>query len=215
MNSTKNIWVALIAVGIIAIGAFFLGIGHAPVAQSLGATSNQCNGGNCTSYTAVQTTVGYWANQYKVIDSTGNWVGNIASTTGSAIVGTFTQGGGITASSTSASVTLAGTEFTTSNRLDYTVNLGSVSLTLNASTTPPCSAMTAAGQVRTVYIRHATTTAASNLTIIGGTGVALKRTATSSPATIFGDTDGLSMGILQFTKNASTDCVAIFTASAD
>lgn len=141
-----------------------------------------------------------------VFNSTTNFVGTVtgaaATFTGAVTTGTFTQGGGITASSTSASVTLAGTEFTTSNVLDYTVNVGSVTLTFAASTTAPCSVMSS-GQVRTVFIRNATTTATSKITIAGGTGNTLK---VASTTVIAGNTDGSNMARFDFTKKTSTDC---------
>lgn len=197
MNSQKNLWVALVAVGIIAIAGLWLSVGHVtPTDHPAGSTTSQCNGGNCTTFTAVQTTAGYWTGATKVIDSAG-----------AIIAATFTQGGGITASSTSASVTLAGTEFVTSNVFDYTVNVGSPTLTLNASTSPPCSVMSA-GQVRTLYIHNATTTAASQITVAGGTGVIL---GVSSTTVIAGSTTGKGFARLDVTKKANTDCQALMT----
>lgn len=144
-----------------------------------------------------------------IVSSAAATFSGVLTETGSTVVSTFTQGGGVTASSTSASVTLAGTEFTTSNVLDYTINVGSVTLTLAASTTSMCP--TTSGQVRSLYIRNATTTAASNLTIAGGTGTLLKVASTS--AVIYGDTDGANFARLDITRKANTDCevlMAIF-----
>lgn len=202
MQKYPNLYLGILIAIVIAIGVFF-SLHGAATTQPLGSS---VNGGNVTDYTAVNVSAGYWvAGKFKIVDSSGNWVGNIASSTGSAIVGTFTQGGGITASSTSASVTLAGTEFVTSNVLDYTVNVGTPTLTLNASTTPPCSVMSA-GQVRMLYIHNATTTAASTLTIAGGTGVILDIASTT---VIAGSTTGKGFARLDFTKKANTDCQAL------
>lgn len=195
--SNKKLTLALVAVAIIAIGGYFF---PAAKATLFGGTS--CNGGNCTDFDAVNTTYGYYVGGTNVVDSSGNWVGNISAASDTAVVGTFTQGGGITASSTSASVTMAGTEFTTSNVLDYTVNVGTTNtLTWSASTTAPCSVMSS-GQVRTVYIRNASTTAIA-LTIAGGTGNTLK-SATST--VIAGNTDGSNMARFDITKKSSTNC---------
>lgn len=196
MNSQKNLWVALIAVGIIAIGALYIAVGSTQAtAIQLAGGLNSCNKGNCTNFTAVNTDVGYWINGIQTLGKT------------FATVGTFTEGGGITASSTSASVTLAGTEFVTSNVLDYTVNLGSPTLTWNASTTVPCSVMTA-GQVRRVFIRNATTTAASTLTIAGGTGMILD---VSSTTVIAGTATGKAFASFDITKKANSDCQLLMT----
>lgn len=117
-------------------------------------------------------------------------------------------GCGRVASSTSASVTLAGTEFQNGACfLDYTVNVANKTLTLPASTTPMCTTLTA-GEHRLVYIRHASTTAANNLTLAGGTGFAIKKAATSTGSTIYGDTDGISFASLDIWRLPSTDCVA-------
>jgi len=143
----------------------------------------------------------------------GNVVSTFPTTRAVTLGGALTQGGGVTASSTSASVTLAGTELDTENVLDYTVNVGSPTLTLPASTSSMYP--TTAGQMRTVWIRHATTTAASNLTIAGGTGVLLKKAATSTGATIYGDTDGGSHARIDLLRKANTDVEAFLTVFND
>lgn len=129
-------------------------------------------------------------------------------------MGDLTVGGNTVASSTSASVTLAGTEFKNASTLDYTVNVGSVTLTLPASTTAMCSSL-ATNESRLIAIRHATTTAASNLTIAGGTGFILKKVATSTGSTIYGDTDGASYAFIRITRKANTDCNAFLSVFND
>lgn len=120
--------------------------------------------------------------------------------------GDLTIGGNIIASSTSANVTLKGTEFTNAKTLDYTVNVGSVTLTLPASTTPMCSSLTKNEQ-RIVLIRHATTTASSNLTLAGSASIILK--SASSTKLVNGSTDGSPFIRLDIIKKANTDCVAM------
>jgi len=129
-------------------------------------------------------------------------------------LGGMTIGGGRVSSSTSANVTLAGNEFTNASYLDYTVNVANKTLTLPASTTPLCSTLSTYER-REVFIRHASTTAASNLTIAGGTGFAIKKAATSTGSTIYGDTDGNSMAALLIMRLPSTDCVAQVTVYND
>lgn len=140
--------------------------------------------------------------------------GGALSITGALTSGLFTQGGGVTASSTGASVTMAGTEFDTENVLDYTINGAAttdVTLTLSASTTAICPST--AGQSRTIYIRNATTSATADLTVAGGTGVLLKKATTT--AVIYGDTDGANFARLDIVKKANTDCEALMSIFMD
>jgi hypothetical protein len=214
MNTSSKVlsWAIglIVLVGVLAIGAY--------------ATATPASGASINRYEAGvwQFGNGFYAGttQQFSVDASGNvtTTGTFAATgaiTGSAAatVGVLTQGGGITASSTSASVTLAGTEFTTSNVLDYTVNVGSPTLTLSASTTSICPATT--GQSRELLIRHATTTATSNLVIAGGTGTLLKKIATSTGTTIYGDTDGGNYAQLTVTRKANTDCEVLLRTYTD
>lgn len=122
-------------------------------------------------------------------------------------LGGMVVGQGIIASSTSASVTLTGKEFMNADTLDYTVNVGSVTLTLPASTTPICSSIPK-GARRAVFIRNATTTAASTITLAGGTGIKLKLASTTI---IAGNTDGYNFAKLDIVRLQSSDCDALFT----
>lgn len=121
--------------------------------------------------------------------------------------GGMSVGQGIIASSTSASQTLSGSEFLNADTLDYTVNVGSVTLTLAASTTPICSSL-GIGQRRNIFIRNATTTAASTITLAGGTGIKLKIASTTILA---GNTDGSNMAKIELVRKANRDCDALFT----
>lgn len=119
--------------------------------------------------------------------------------------GVLVQGGGIAASSTKASVTMKGNEFDSANILDYTINVGSVTLTLPASTSSICPSVS--GQERTVYIRNATTTAASTLTLASGTNITL--ISASSTKVIDGATSGDDFARLEVTRKADNTCVAL------
>lgn len=117
-------------------------------------------------------------------------------------------GRGVAASSTAASVTLAGTEFQNADVLDYTVNVANKTLTLPASTTPFCTSIPK-GLTRTVYIRHASTTVSNTLTIAGGTGTELKNS--SSTAILYGDGDGSAEAKLVIYRRQNLDCNVLFT----
>jgi hypothetical protein len=125
-------------------------------------------------------------------------------------LGDLTVAGNIVASSTSASVTLKGTEFVNASTLDYTVNVANKVLTLPASTTPLCSSL-ARNERRAIFIRHASTTAANTLTIAGGTGFILKNAATSTGPVLYGNTDGSPMAQLVIMRKANSDCNALMT----
>lgn len=72
MDSVQKIWVALIAVAIIAIMGLFSPAGQQAVSM-LGGSA--CNGGNCTDYDAVNTSAGYYVDDSQVIDGGGAWIG--------------------------------------------------------------------------------------------------------------------------------------------
>ena len=84
---------------------------------------------------------------------------------------TFTQGGGVTASSTSDSTaTLLATDFDTESYIAYTVNGANCTLTLPATST--LSAMIPnTGDFRTIFVQSATTTDATTLTFVAGAGM--------------------------------------------
>lgn len=153
------------------------------------------------------------------IDNAGNIItsGTLAVTgaiTGSGALtsGLFTQGGGVTATSTTAAVgTLQTADIDTENVIDFTVNVADVTLTLAASTTPICPSTV--GQMRSIFIRNASTTASADITIAGGTGVLLKKA--TSTATIYGDTDGGNYARLDITKKSNTDCEALLNIFMD
>lgn len=136
--------------------------------------------------------------------------------TGATTASTFTQGGGIRATTTTATTaTLLASDFDTENVIDVTPGGASLTLTLPATSTLT-SFIPTAGQTRTIYIRNATTTAGIALTIAAGTGVPLKiATSTSSGVVILGDTDGSNYGRIDFIRKANTDIEALLSIFAD
>lgn len=153
-----------------------------------------------------------------VIDSSGNVVGPVTSSTGTysgtlsvtgaTTVGLFTQGGGVTATSTTATTaTLPASYFDTENVIDVTPNGASLTLTLPASSTLPLG--TTAGSARTIYIRNATTTAGVLLTIAGSTGVTLR--SASSTAVIQSSTGGQLYGVIDFVRQSNSNIGALLT----
>lgn len=130
--------------------------------------------------------------------------------------GGMSVGQGVNASSTSASVTMSGSEFLNADTLAYTVNVPDKTLTLPASTTPMCTSIPA-GQRRTVLVRHASTSATSVLTIAGSSSIVLKQATssiTASLVTINGSTNGSGYGAItlvkrQFVSGGTVGCDAL------
>jgi len=136
--------------------------------------------------------------------------------TGATTASTFTQGGGVTSTSTSGSVVpLLASAFDTENVIDVMLNVQDATLSFPASSTLT-SFIPTSGQTRTLFIRNATTTASIDLTISGGTGVLLKN-ASSSPSapTISGDTDGANYGVITLIRKANTDIEALLEIFKD
>lgn len=132
---------------------------------------------------------------------------------GPTLVNTFTEGGGVRATSTSGSaVPLVATDFDTENLIDVTLNIVDATLSFPATSTLK-SFLPNAGDSRTLYIRNASTTAAMDLTITGGTGVLLKNA--SSTAVIVGDTDGANFAIIRLIRKANTDIEALMIPYRD
>lgn len=133
--------------------------------------------------------------------------------TGATTATTFTQGGGINATSTSGTVVpLLAADFDTENVIDVTLNVQDATLSFPATTTLT-SFIPTAGQSRTLLVRNASTTAAMDVTIAGGTGVLLKKATTT--AVIYGDTDGANYGIITLTRKSNTDIEAMLNIFMD
>lgn len=136
---------------------------------------------------------------------------------GQSLVNTFTQGGGVRATSTSGSaVPLVATDFDTENLIDVTLNIVDATLTFPATSTLK-SFIPNAGDERTLFVRNASTTAAMDLTLSGGTGVLMKFGSTTPATTgvITGDTDGANFAVIKLIRKANTDIEALVSLFKD
>ena len=123
---------------------------------------------------------------------------------GASDVSTFTQGGGITASSTTnAAETLLATDIDVENVITYTPNVNST-LTLPATSTLSAIIPTA-GDTRQYFIQNASSTETATLTLAGGTGMDMQE-PTGADLVI----NGLDWGILNFVRLANTDIAVFF-----
>jgi hypothetical protein len=129
-------------------------------------------------------------------------------------VTTFTQGGGITAtSSVNSSATLLATDIDTENVVDMTWSYAAGTLTLPASSTMSNIAPNA-GDTRTIWIRNASPTAATSTTLAVGTGMTLKLAA-SSTVLLVGDTDADNTARIEFVRKADSDFNVYLTKFQD
>jgi len=120
-----------------------------------------------------------------------------------ASVTTFTQGGGVYATSSAVSASTLLTEAVDNeNVIDMTLTNQDATLTFMASSSFP--GIPNPGDTRTIFVRNATTTAGIDLTIAVGTGMTLKRAA-SSTVLLIGDTDGDNTAKLDFVRKSDTD----------
>lgn len=164
-----------------------------------------------TNYDSLDVTDGYKVDGTTIIDGSGNLDGVITSDTGS--VTTLTQGGSIYSTSTSGTVIpLLAAAFDVESVIDVTLNVSDATLSFPATSTLS-SFIPTAGQFRTVYVRNASTTAAMDLTVSGGTGVLLKKATTT--AIIYGDTDGANFARITLTRKANTDIEALLEIFVD
>ena len=205
---TKNIILVLSAIALIGIGLL---IGVYGVGNSFGATSYDVSdlvgdvyqGKNHTLIFRDGIFQGAPISSLNVIGAA--TIGSTLDVTGALISGAFTQGGGINATSTSGvAVPLLASNFDTENVIDVTLNVQDATLSFPASSTLT-SFIPSAGQTRTLFVRNATTTAAMDLTISGGTGVLLKMASSTNVAIIPGDTDGSNYAKLELIRKADTD----------
>jgi hypothetical protein len=119
-------------------------------------------------------------------------------------VTTFTQGGGITATTTAgAAATLVATDMDTENVIEVNNGTPSATITLPATSTLSNFAPNP-GDMRTVWIRNASTSAASAFTLAVGTGMTLKNGASSTPL-LNGDTDADNTFRVDFIRKSDTD----------
>lgn len=132
--------------------------------------------------------------------------GNLGAVPGVALypqsVTTFTQGGGITSTSTSDSASaLLATDIDTENYVVVTPLLGNFSLTLPASTTFP--GIPNAGDSRQIIIENGAT-AATTTTIVAGTGIDLQEP--DGQNVVIGQNN---YAILTATRMANSDIVVV------
>lgn len=177
------------------------------VIASLALVGNQPKLSGTTNYDDINVTDGYAVDGTTVIDGSGNVDAPITTTTvtasGATTLATFTQGGGIRATSTvNSAETLLASDFDVESVIAYTLNVQDATLTLPATSTLS-SFIATAGQTRSIFIRNATTTASMDLTIAGGTGMNLL--TASSTKVIVGNTTGSNMARLDFVRRADTD----------
>jgi hypothetical protein len=182
---TKN-WVAIVAMLIAILGCYL------PVSgaiNSIGGAS--CNGGDCTDYSAVNTTAGYYINDVATVTSS------------LATVGTLTQGGGVFATTSIGSGTLTAANIASANLIEQT-NTGVVTITLPASTTLTSFIPTAA-QTRTIYLANL---GSATVTLAGGTGTLLRVASSTlvTPGVVSG-----SVGRLDFIRKSNTDVLVLFS----
>lgn len=123
-------------------------------------------------------------------------------------------GGGIFATSTSGTVVpLLASNFDKETVVDVTLNVQDATLSFPASST--ISFLRNPGDTKVLFIRNATTTAAMDLTISGGTGVLLKMASSTNVAIVPGDTDGSNYAKIELIKKADKDIEALLSIFND
>jgi hypothetical protein len=194
--------ILIAVVALIVSAAVLLGVSHS--GTSFGATTER------TTFTNLVTFAKAVTFSSAITGTSGTFSSSLTS-------GALTQGGGITATSTSGAVVpLLASDFDTENVIDVTLNVVAGTVSFPATTTLT-SFIPTAGQTRTLYIRNATTTAATTLTVAGGTGV-LAKFASTTPATtgvITGDTDGANFARVTLIRKANTDIEALISLFKD
>lgn len=137
----------------------------------------------------------------------------------------FTTGGtACTATSTTAAVGTLNAAGDSSlirndvNCIDFTVNQADVTLTLAASTSGWYPQKV--NEVRSLWIRNASTTATADIVLAAGTGINIKGVSTSTASTvafktILGDTGADNYARIDFIRQADTDINAHVTTYSD
>jgi hypothetical protein len=108
----------------------------------------------------------------------------------------------ILSTSTPTNSTLVTADIDQESFIEHTLTQADGTLTFPASSSFPGIPNT--GDMRTIWVRSATTTAGIDLTIAVGTGMTLKRAA-SSTVLLIGDTDGDNTARLDFVRKADSD----------
>lgn|SRR3990167_6841527 len=131
----------------------------------------------------------------------------------------FTQGGvNCLATSTTAAVGTIPNLADNVTCVDYTVNVADVTLTLMASTSAWLP--TRVNEMRSLFIRNASTTATADIVLGGGGGINIKGVATSTGSnptikTIPGDTGADNYARVDFVRQSDRDVDALVTIYAD
>lgn len=174
-------WAGVVALVILAI----LGIRSV---QSPATFGSSANGGNVTNFTAVSVTDGYY-------------VSDVLGFNGSAATfGLTTQGGGVTATSSTGTGTLTAANISV-GLIEHT-NAGAATLTFPASSTITSLIPTAGQSVRVTYANLGT----GIDTLAGGSGTLL-HVASSTIATGLKTVAASGSAILTFTRKSNSDII--------
>lgn len=114
----------------------------------------------------------------------------------------YPTAGMILATSTAGNSTLLTSEIDQENIIEMTLTGGAGTLTFPATSSFP--GIPNPGDMRTIWVRNASTSAAANLTIAAGTGMTFKNGA-SSTVLLIGDTDGDNTMRLDFLRKPDSD----------
>lgn len=130
------------------------------------------------------------------------------------VFSTFTEGGGIYATTTlGAAQKLVATDIDTENFVEVNQGSPAATLSLPASSTMKSFAPNV-GDVRTIWIRNASTSGNAILTVGAGAGMTFK-TAASSSVNIQGDTDGDNTMRIDLIRKADSDFNVYLTRFQD
>jgi len=188
MNKQSN-GIAVLALIVSVVTAGLLGWAvfvNPSESASLGGAN--CNSGNCTDFTALNTTAGYY-------------ISDVATITSSiATLGFTTQGGGVTATSSTGAGTL--TQANINVGLIEHTNAGATTITLPASSTVTSLIPTAGQSFRLTYVNLGT----GIDTIAGGSGTLL-HVASSTIATALKTIAPSGSATFVFTRKSNTDIV--------
>lgn len=179
MSSTNKIFVAIVAVIVIIFGVSLAFRHGAPIEQALGNS-----GATPTVYDNVNLT-----GVLQVGVTQGNPL--IAPTLDNGEIYSYQNEthGGLNSTTTSISMTLAPADINNESFISMTPIVGSISVTLPATTTSGMSSfLPNAGDVKTILFHNASSTAGINITLVAGTGTLLKSASTTAAVTPLGIT---------------------------
>ena len=174
-------------------------IGAVVVLVLVGGNQSRLLAGGTTNYDALDVTDGYMVDGVTVINGSGAFVGSITTTA----LATFEAGqlsSATTATSSASSATIPAADWTCGGSYMVSLPVGSVSLTLPATSTLSAK-IPATGDWCRFAIVNSTTTASQNVTVVQGTGWTLA--STTNP--IIGPN---KVGVLDVVRKANGDFVA-------